>query len=127
MSLMSLSTKVRHRAVSRAAGVAVVYSRRTQPIELVAIPARVRDTDFGGDVMELTAREQDWIVWRDDLTLDGVPILPERNDVIVRTDERGNTRKYEVLPRLGERCYRFTDQSEQQLRIFTVEVAAGNA
>ncbi len=128
MNLLAKSTKVRHRAVAKAAGVLVSYIRGVEVIEdVTAIPARIRDDDFGGDaLLQLTARERDWIFWGEDLTLDGDKITPQRNDLIVWVDDDGNSHRYEVLPRLGERCYRFTDQSLKQVRVFTVETPAGN-
>jgi len=128
MNLFAASTKARHRAVAKAAGVRVSYVRGAQVLEnLTAIPARVRDDDFGGEaLLQLTARERDWLVWKSELTIGGKPFTPERGDLIRWVDGDGQTHRYEVLPRLGERCYRFTDNSMLQLRVFTVESAKGN-
>lgn len=114
MNLFAQSTKVRHRAVLKAAGVRITYSRGSKPVELDAIKASVRDRDL--DEANISGRECDWIIWREDLRIDGAAVLPQRNDCVM-----SNGRKFQVLPRLGERCYRFTDQSEKQLRVFTIE------
>lgn len=124
MTLLERSTIVRHRALQRAGGVTISYVRGAEVIEgIVAISAKVRTLDYGNDPIELSGRERDWLVLASDLLLRNEPIMPERGDAILWTDAEGTSHKFEVLPRVGERCYRHCDQSMTQLRVFTVEVA----
>lgn len=125
MSLMSNSTKVRHRALQRAGGVTVSYVRGTNAIEgLKVVPARTRQDDYGPEEFELTGRERDWLLLLSDLVFQGESYMPQRGDAILWTDAEDKLHRYEVLPRSGERCYRHTDQTLAQVRVFTVEVAA---
>lgn len=121
-NLLSTAVANLNAALKSAAGETVTYRRGNDAISgLSAVPVRVRQDDFPIDGANITAREQDWIIWADDLAIAGQFITPRRNDEIDWTDPRGVKRTFRVLPRLGERCYRFTDQSKQQFRTYTVE------
>jgi hypothetical protein len=49
---------------------------------------------------------------------------PQRGDAIDWLDAAGVKHTFDVLPRAGDRCYRHTDPSQQQLRVYTVESRA---
>lgn len=100
----------------------VTYRRGAESItQLSAVPANTRHDDYGEDYTSLTARERDWIVWVDDLSLAGDRWIPQRDDEIDWTDATGMLRTFQVLPRPDDRCFRHTDQTMQQYRVYTVE------
>jgi len=128
MSLRDLSVEVQNDGLKEIAGEDTTYRRETEAIEnVVGVPTRVRHTDYGENTAAITSRDKDWIYWQNDLVKAGVPWVPQRNDQIDWIDAAGVKRTYTVLPRGDEqRVFRFTDPSEQQLRIFTVETKASN-
>lgn len=121
-TLFERSSSVRHKALARTSGINVTYRRGNDSLDgLTAIAAQVRHDDFGDEQDSITAREKDWLVWAGDLAVGGTQTEPQRDDEIDWIDANGLKRTYKVLPRAGDRCYRFTDQTQQQYRIFTVE------
>lgn len=122
MNLLDRSTRVRDKLLKKAAGADTTYIRGANVIEqLRGVQSQVRQIDFG-EQFELTSRERDWLFLVSDLVIDGEAILPQRDDIVQWIDADNVTHRYEVLPRAGERCYRFTDQSMLQVRVFTIEV-----
>lgn len=100
----------------------VTYRRGNESItELSAVPANTRHDDYGEDATSITARERDWMVWVEDLVLAGVSWLPQIGDEIDWTDDTGTLRTFKVQPRDNDRCFRHTDQTMQQYRVYTVE------
>jgi len=101
---------------------AVTYRRGNDSItELAAVPVETRHTEIGDEPASFTARDRDWIVWVEDLVNAGERWTPKRGDEIDWTDATGTLRTFRVLPRTGDRCFRHTDQTMQQYRIYTQE------
>lgn len=111
-------------SLKRAGGVLVSYGRGNDAINITAIPGGTRHDDYS-DIQEasLTARERDWFILAEDLSIGG-SVLPQRGDTITWIDSVGTTHTYDVRPRAGDRCYRFTDQTMQIIRVYTVEAIA---
>jgi hypothetical protein len=121
-SLLANAAQLLHAGQALLGGVAVTYRRGNDSIDsLTAIPVRVSNDELSLDATNITAREQDWIVAVSDLVIDGQTTLPQRGDQIDWPDENGNVRTFRVLPRVGDRAYRYSDQTRVMLRIFTVE------
>lgn len=103
-------------------GESVIYRRGNDSIDIIAVPVRTSHDDYSTeDDLSLTARERDWIVAADELVFDGVTISPQRNDELDWIDSLGRKHTYQVLQRAGDRCFRHTDPTLMQLRIYTVE------
>lgn len=52
---------------------------------------------------------------------------PQRDDKIDWIDDAGVKHSYNVLPRTDDLVFRYTDPSQQQLRVYTIEMAAAKA
>ena len=105
----------------QAEAVTVTYRRGNDSIDaLKLVPARTQHDQYGEEDVQLTARDKDWIVLAADLVIGGSRITPQLKDEIDWLDG-GAKRTFRVLPRTGDRCFRHTDQTELQLRIYTVE------
>jgi predicted nuclease of predicted toxin-antitoxin system len=127
MSLLSNSIRILNAALKITGGESITYRRGNDTIDITAVPVRTSQTDFSLDAeVALTARERDWIILTEDLAFGGQLALPQPDDAIGWIDSLGNLHTYTVLPRAGERCYRYTDQTLIQLRIFTVEAIASD-
>ena len=109
-----------HDSLAAVAGVDIVYSRNGQAVELRAIQGRIDEEEFGLEQASLQANLWAFIVKRDELVLVRNRIIPRLRDTIEVT-KNGETTVYEVTDRLGERCYRWVDQFQTLVRIFTVE------
>jgi hypothetical protein len=122
-SLLASSVAVLSGGLKSAAGESTTYRRGNDSIDgAVGVPVRVRHEEYvADDDVNLTARERDWIYWAEDLAKDGQRWEPQRGDEIDWIDPLGVKRTYQVLPRAGDRCYRHTDTTMQQLRVYTVE------
>lgn len=117
MSLFHFSVAALNAGLRAIGGEVLTYRRGNDTIDgLIAVPVNTRHDDFDEEQTVLTARERDWIVWAGDLAIGGQQLLPQRGDEI-----QWNDRLFQVLPRAGDRCYRHTDQTLQQLRVYTVE------
>lgn len=104
------------------AGEPCTYVRGNHAIDHVRlVPTNPNHVDYGDEEASYTSREMDFVAWWADLVLDGQAIVPQRGDLIQRTDSAGIARTYEVLPREDDRCYRPTDKTGLQFRIYTVE------
>ena len=122
MSLLDASVAVLNAGLKSVGGVTVTYRRGNESItELVAVPLATRHDEYGGEEVLLTARDRDWLVWQADLVLAGTPWIPQRGDEIDWLDANEIKHTFQILPRSGDRCYRHTDQTLQQLRVYTVE------
>jgi len=124
MSLMRTSVAVLNACLKSSGGENTTYRRGNDSIHGIAgVPARMRHDEYAAeDDVNFTARERDWIYWAEDLAKDGQRWEPQRGDEIDWIDPLGVKRTYQVLPRAGDRCYRHTDTTMQQLRVYTVEV-----
>ena len=122
MNLLTSAVRTLNAALKSTGGETITYRRGNDSIDIVAVPVRVRHDDYAPDEdLSLTARERDWIVWQEDLVIGGERLLPNKDDEIDWLDPLGVKHTYQVRPRDGDRCYRHTDQTLQQLRVYTVE------
>jgi hypothetical protein len=122
-SLLTTSVAVLNSCLKSVGGVGVTYRRGNDSIDsLIAVPVRVRHDELPIEPANITAREQDFIVAADDLTIGGAHILPKRGDSMDWVDSRGVKRTFRVVPRLGDREYRFSDQTRLMIRVYTTEV-----
>lgn len=107
------------------AGLSAVYSRGGQLCELDVVSGRTQTEDYSNEGTPTTAETDDWICRADKLKLDGVPTLPELQDKILVYQGEEKLGTYNVVEGPGERCYRYSDNQKQLLRIYTVLVEAG--
>ena len=111
----------------QAAAVTCVYRRDgLTPTEMTFVPLQTSIEDYGTDVVGQTSKYRDWGILVANFNIDGQAILPERGDEIDTQVNAITTGTFRVLPPLGERCYRFTDQLELILRIHTIQVNTEN-
>lgn len=96
----------------------VEYRRGTRAIE------RLEVVQGGSDVGRYLVEDQDgtfksidWYVDVNDLVVDGVKVEPEVGDEILRTDPRGATQRYRVLPVPGGRHFEIVDERVGMYRI----------
>lgn len=109
-------------ALKSAGGATITYRRGNDSIDITAVPVRVNHSDYSPDAdLSLTSRDRDWIVLAEDLAIAGQLIDPQRGDEIDWIDSLDVTHTYEVLPRAGDRCFRHTDVTMLQFRIYTKE------
>jgi hypothetical protein len=122
MSVLGNAVSNLSASLKQVGGEAITYRCGNDAIELIAVPVRTRHSEYvNDDDLSLTARERDWIVWADDLVIAGDRLSPQRGDEFDWTDALGDRHTYQVLPRSDDRCYRHTDPTLQQLRVYTVE------
>ena len=127
MNLLANSVAVLNAGLKQVGGEAVTYRRGGEAIEQLVVVFTNPRNQGGGDVVPVSSREQDAIIWASDLQLGSVPWIPQRGDQIDRIDASGNKQTFDVLPRdqqQDQRCYRYTDASRQQYRVFCVETMA---
>jgi hypothetical protein len=125
MSVLSSAIRNLSASLKQVGGEAVSYRRGNDSVEFVAVPVRTSPHDYSIEAdVSLTALDRDFIVWADDLAIGGELTLPMTGDEIDWFDSQGNKHTYQVVQRAGERCYRYTDQTQLQLRVFTVEAIA---
>jgi hypothetical protein len=118
MSLLANAVAAMHSTVLAAAGVAGKYKRGTDEIERTFIPGRSVSTDYGEDGAAIVARTHDWIETNPDgLLLIGQVVKPKVGDRFDTDDGRS----FRVVYGEGESCWRWTDQTQQAIRIHTVE------
>jgi hypothetical protein len=106
-----------HDSLAAAAGVEITYSRGEASVELVAVRGRIDHEEIDIDRGSVSSREAAFIVKTDELRLSAGAILPQVGDTIEITGGAS----YRVQQITGDRCYRFTDQTQKLLRIYTVE------
>ena len=116
-SLLSNAVGLLASTSKQAGGMEVRYVRGTDEVSLVAVPGRSDIEDQGIDTETLTAKADDWLILAEDLWIDEAKITPKRGDRIY-----SNGHVFEVVRRGESLCYRWTDQTKQILRVYTVEV-----
>jgi hypothetical protein len=122
MNLLTGAVRLLNTGLQSLGGESVIYRRGNDSIDLIAVPVRTQHDDYSTeDDLSLTARERDWIIAADELVFDGVMIEPQRLDEIDWIDSLGRKHTYQVLQRAGDRCFRHTDLTLTQLRVYTVE------
>jgi len=130
VNLFNSAIQLLNTTLKTVAGEPVTYRRGNDTIDgLVLIPASTAPEDYSIEAdMALTTLDRDWIAWATDLAFAGERTLPKSGDRIDWTDATGTLRTYLVTVRSGKggRAYRHTDQTMQQLRIFTSEKRPNN-
>lgn len=122
MNLLNTAVRILNTSLQMLGGESVIYRRGNDSIDIIAVPVRTSHDDYSTeDDVSLTARERDWIVLTEELVLDGVMISPQRGDEIDFIDALERKHTFQVLPRAGDRCFRHTDPTLAQLRIYSVE------
>ena len=104
-----------------AAGLTVRYVRGNSEVELIAVPGRADQPTEGSGLEAIGTQERDWLIDPADLVIDGDSITPLRGDRIVVGDGE-NAQTYEVVHRGNSECFRYTDQSQQMVRVYTQEI-----
>jgi hypothetical protein len=113
---------VRNAAAKRVAGVTVTYRRGNDSIDaLVVVPLQTRHDDYGPEEANITGRDQDFLILVADLVKSGEPWVPTFDDSIDWTDNAGELRSFEIVARAGDRCYRHTDQTRTEYRVYATE------
>lgn len=117
------ATRWLDRRLKTAAGSPTVTYRRGNEsiVDLPATMAGTQHGDLGDGDVQVTARDQDWLVLQSDLLIGGVFITPATGDEIDWTDSQSVAHTFRVSLRGGDRCFRHTDQTRQLLRVYTVE------
>lgn len=111
-------------ALHRQAGLSAVYSRGGDICELDVVSGRTQAEDYSNEGLPTTAETDDWLCRADKLKLDGVQTLPELQDKLEVYSGEEKLATYSVVEGPGDRCYRFSDNQKQLLRIYTVLVEA---
>jgi hypothetical protein len=107
-------------SLKTAGGEDTIYRRGNDSIDVTGVPVRVRHDEYGNEG-NFTSRERDWLYLAEDLTHDGQRWEPQRGDEIDWINPLGVKHTYQVLPRLDDRCFRFSDTTLQLLRVYTLE------
>jgi hypothetical protein len=100
----------------------VTYQRGLNQVQVQAVIGRTLlklEDGYGGVHMEWTDR--DFLITPSELILAGLPILPERGDII-RETENGTTYLYEVMAPGNEPPWRWSDPHRQLFRIHTKQI-----
>lgn len=100
----------------------VVYVRGANQASVSATIGRTLlklEDGYGGVHMQWTDR--DFLIAPTELILAGLPILPERGDII-RETKNGTTYLYEVMAPGSEPPWRWSDPHRQLLRIHTKQI-----
>lgn len=122
MNLLTSAVRSLNTSLKSLGGESVTYRRGNDSIDIIAVPVRTSHDDYATeDDLSLTARERDWIVLAEELVFDGVMVEPQRGDEIDWIDSLERKHTYQILQRAGDRCFRHTDPTLTQLRLYTVE------
>jgi hypothetical protein len=83
MSLFSNAVRNLSASLKQVGGEDITYRRGNDSIAIVAVPVQTRHEDYATeDDLSLTARQRDWIIWAEDLVLNGEHMSPQREDEI---------------------------------------------
>lgn len=110
------------RAQQQLAGEEIVYTLPDgRTIELVAVPtAPQRELlDEQGQVI-VDSEHLDWLLFAEELALDGEQVEPERGHTIKRTKEDGTVELFAVTPLNGVELWRWMDAFRIGRRIHTL-------
>jgi hypothetical protein len=122
MTPQAAATVASHNCQFALKGVLGTYRRGNASITgLQLIPTKPTHVEYGDEETSTSSREWDFLVLREQFTLDGERLLPEEHDVIEWESADGTRRTAEVLIRENDRVYRPTNDAFVQLRIYTVE------
>ncbi|WP_428937773.1 hypothetical protein [Fontivita pretiosa] len=99
----------------------VTYQRGEQSVSVAAtIGKTLFELDDGGGAV-LRVESRDYLIFAADLVLEDDPILPQRGDQIVETQD-ARSFIYEVTGPGDEPCWRYSDPYRRTLRIHTKQV-----
>jgi hypothetical protein len=122
MNLLTSAVRVLNTSLQLLGGETVTYRRGNDSLSLIAVPVRTQHDDYATeDDLSLTVRERDWIVLAEELVFDGVIVSPQRGDELDFIDSLEQKHTFQVLERADDRCFRHTDPTLAQLRIYSVE------
>ena len=114
-NLKANAVRLRHAAQLRVSGVDAIYRRGNDVCELRLVPGQHRPQEYGADVEEVSADQFDFLALAEDLAINSTNTTPQRGDVIELGDETFEvTHGGEVDP------WRYTDQTRQVMRVFTL-------
>lgn len=106
-------------ALEHSFGVAATYRRGDQFVALSQVPVAHSEwedvNEYGASVLVET---RDYLVRRADLVFGTDPVLPQRGDLVEET-VAGQAVQYEVICPPQQRHYKFEDDAQTVLRIFT--------
>ncbi len=123
VDLMTRGMRWLSRQQRRFLAVPVVYERPASPgapaflLSVPAVPAGAGTTsDQSVDPMRLDADDVDFLIAEADLRVNGLAVEPRADDLIYRS-AGGVTHVYEVLPRGGEKPWRWSDPQRTIRRV----------
>jgi hypothetical protein len=101
-----------------AAGETAVYTRGANSTTLAVATggAYAFRIDQGDGTTAVAWSDQDFIVKRSDLKINGVNVLPAKGDKITRTVD-GRAQVYAMMPIQGEQSWRWHDPNQETMRI----------
>ena len=76
----------------------------------------LRVTEPGSGIQRIVRPDLDLLIERTDYVINGQVVRPEDGDLYDVT-RHGETRRYKLLPNLGEPAWRFTDSTDQVYRL----------
>lgn len=96
----------------------VTYQRGAASVAIDAAEGKSQITLPASDNTLTVIESQDFLITAADLVLDGILVLPQRNDKILKTIN-GQVQTYQVLDLKGAPSYYFSDANNTALRIHT--------
>lgn len=96
--------------------ITITRPRTGQSVSLSVVPGSTSHVIESDGMIVNEIRSRDFLVLCDEFILGGVKVTPERGDVIT-----AGTKTFKALASSGEQHWRYTDQTETVIRIFTKE------
>lgn len=94
----------------QASAVGVVYQRAGHELRICAVPASIEaDRETAYDDATIDVESQSWMLWADELRIDGVRVEPERGDLIRRDLPGRDVETWSVHPEPGQPAAVYTD------------------
>lgn len=100
-----------------AAGVTVRVVDGNNEVELVAVPGRADQPGEGPGLETIGVASKDWLIDPADLIFDSELRTPRRGWKIHHNDK-----KFEVVHRGNGECFRYSDASQQMMRVYSQEI-----
>ncbi len=100
-----------------AAGVTVRYKRGANEVELIAVPGRADQPTEGSGLEVIATSARDWLINPADLIIESEQITPLRGDKLHHGDK-----SFEVIHRGNGECFRYSDPSQQMMRVYMQEI-----
>ena len=95
----------------------------TSERDVCAVKAGTSSELTEAEAAYFTSESQDWLIKTSDYVIGGSVTLPAKRDRILWRDPTGAVQTYDVGVDGVERQYRYTDQTEQVLRIHTTQIS----